>query len=351
MPLTRRTLLKAAAAPLLLSTVSRSLGGSAAAIPYGTALYWPDMAAEPRLGPAIAQWCSRLTPVRELKFNTLRPAQEQWNFTDADAMASFADAHDLALHGHTLVWYADLPDWVNGIDSAAGAEALMAGHIETLFTRYPQIRSWDVVNEAIPDVARSPSARRDGFWNDRLGTRHIHLAFELAHAMSPQTQLVLNEYDVEFATEHSPAKRAAFRNLIHELVDAGTPVHAIGFQGHLRGGWPIARDELSALVAEIKAMGLDVLVTELDVMDQDLPSDIDEHDAAVAAQVGDFLSAIADGGGASAISTWGLSDPYSWVRWAYPRPDGTANRPLPLDADFARKPFMDTIDAFRMGTL
>lgn len=354
MTITRRHFLKQGTTPFMAAAVAPWLTSPAFAqqnMPFGAALYWPDMAIEPRLGPEIARWCQRITPVQEMKFELLRPSEGAWDFSQADALVDYARVNSLAVHGHTLVWYAALPEWVSKITSAAAAEALMTEHIETLMQRYPDITSWDVVNEAIPDVPDGVKSRRDGFWQERLGEDHIAMAFRKAHELSPHSTLVLNEYDVEFADEYGPAKRAAFRDLIQSLLDKGAPVTAIGFQGHLRGGRAIAKDELAAFVAELKSWGLDVLVTELDVIDVNLPRDADERDRVIAAQVRDFLKAIADGGGASSITTWGISDPYSWIRWAYPRPDGTPNRPLPLDENFKPKLFMDVIDDFRNGTL
>jgi endo-1,4-beta-xylanase len=38
------------------------------------------------------------------------------------------------------------------------------------------------------------------------------------------------------------------------------------------------------------------------------------------------------------ISTWGLTDRYTWMRQYYKRTDGRPLRPLPLDSDLNRKP-------------
>jgi endo-1,4-beta-xylanase len=48
-----------------------------------------------------------------------------------------------------------------------------------------------------------------------------------------------------------------------------------------------------------------------------------------------------------AILTWGLSDRYTWVPTYFKRADGMPNRPLPLDADFKRKPLFDVIEEYR----
>lgn len=356
MALTRRDVLKWALEASALSaagTPFRAFGAEAggdrtADIPYGAAVYLPDLQTDARLGAAISRHCTRVTPVTELKWSSLRPTSGTFDFAPGDAIVGFADGHGMDVHGHTLVWHASLPDWVESITDAGEAERLMREHVATVMARYKKsVRSWDVVNEPIPDAPDGVTDRRDGYWSERLGPRHVRLAFEVAHAVDPAAMLVLNEYDVEFAVERSPAKRAAFRNLVEELLDQGAPVHAIGLQGHLRGGWPIAIDELADFVVDMRRLGLQILVTELDVQDQDLVSPADERDAVIAGQVFDFLSAVSAAGPPHSITTWGISDQYSWVRWAFPRSDGTRNRPLPLDWDFQRKPFMDVIDHFR----
>ncbi len=316
-------------------------------VAYGAAVSFDDLKSDPRLGTAIAENCSQLVPVSELKWSDLRPAPDLFTFGKADAIAAFARDNGLAMRGHTLVWYAAMPEWTKSVSTAAAAERLLTEHIETVVSRYRgRIHSWDVVNEVIPDVARSPTDRRESFWSAHLGQRYIPLAFRLAAAVDPDAQLVLNEYDVEFGDEHFPAKRAAFRHLILELLDAGVPLHAIGLQCHLRNDKSIDRDGLQKFVAEMHGHGLKVLVTELDIMDQNLPAADAVRDKIIATRVDDLLGAITAAAPLDAVLTWGISDRYSWVPYTFPRRDRRPNRPLPLDAEFRRKPFMDVIDRF-----
>ena len=315
--------------------------------PFGAAVYLPDLNADSRIGEAVVKYCSRITPVTEMKWEVMRPSADVFDFAAADAIANFARQHKLSMHGHPLIWYASNAPWLASIGGGAKVEKLMETHIVTVMERYKDvIHSWDVVNEPIPDVPANVRARRDA-WYYGAGPDAVKKAFEIAHAVDPKAQLVLNEYDVEFAAEKSPAKRAAFRNLILELLEKGAPINAVGLQGHLRGGWPIAKDELAAFTTEMRSYGLAVLVTELDVMDQTLPAPEAERDALINGQVREFLQAATAGGPLSSITTWGISDQYSWIRWAYPRRDGTANRPLPLDWSFNEKPMMAVINEFR----
>jgi endo-1,4-beta-xylanase len=339
----------AAAAALLAAErfTGTALARSRRKIAYGAAVALDDLNVDPRLGRAIANACTQIVPVSELKWSALRPAPDRFAFEKADAIARFAIDNGLEMRGHTLVWYAEMPDWTNEIDSEFAAEHALREHIERVVSRYRGlIKSWDVVNEVIPDLVSEVTDRRPSLWSRHLGNRYIPLAFRIAAEVDPDAQLVLNEYDIEFATPTSRKKRAAFRHLVLELKDAGVPISAVGLQCHLRGELPIDIDGVAAFVAEMRASGIACLVTELDVMDQEMPAPEPQRDALIASKVSDVLSAVTAAGPIDAVLTWGISDRYSWIPYAAPRRDHRPNRPLPLDRDFQRKPFMDVIDQF-----
>jgi len=130
------------------------------------------------------------------------------------------------------------------------------------------------------------------------------------------------------------------------LKDDGVPLHAVGLQGHIRGELEIDRAGLSAFVAEVRALGLDVLVTELDVIDDRLPGPPPVRDALAAARAHDFLAAIRAAARPAAILTWGITDKYTWVPTWHKRKDGLPNRPLPLDSAYRPKPLMQVIERF-----
>ncbi|WP_164124523.1 endo-1,4-beta-xylanase, partial [Stenotrophomonas maltophilia] len=64
---------------------------------------------------------------------------------------------------------------------------------------------------------------------------------------------------------------------------------------------------LTAFVNEIKAMGLEFMVTELDVVDNKMPGPPDMRDMVAAARVHDFLGAIFAVMKPSAVLTWGIT--------------------------------------------
>ena len=342
---------------LLGSAATLAAGASASAVPaaklaqrrpgFGAAATLWDLQADPRLGEAISTYCTQVVPVLELKWPMLRPDAHTFAFERADAIFDFAQQNDLTMRGHALAWYHDIPDWTKQIKDAKGVERAYVDHIGTVVSYYKdKLTSWDVVNEPIPDNPRSPKDRRESFWTQHLGNRWIPLAFRTAAAADPFVKLAINEYDIESAKDTFIAKRAAYRHLIMDLLDQGVPLHAVGLQAHLHAELEIDTHGLAEFVTELRAWGLEVLVTELDVDDQKLTGTQAERDAIVAKRVDDLLTAISTSGPVRSILTWGISDRYSWINGTFTRKDKQPNRPLPLDGEFKPKPFMDVISKF-----
>jgi endo-1,4-beta-xylanase len=125
------------------------------------------------------------------------------------------------------------------------------------------------------------------------------------------------------------------------LKSQGTPVHALGLQSHLEGD--ITKFSLKnlnafqAFLRDVAGLGLKILITELDVIDKNLPLDINVRDRMVAGIYEDYLSAVLDEPAVIAVVTWGLSDRYTWYSQFHPRKDKAPVRPLPLDDQQKRK--------------
>jgi endo-1,4-beta-xylanase len=85
------------------------------------------------------------------------------------------------------------------------------------------------------------------------------------------------------------------------------------------------------------------MITELDVNDVQIRGSEPERDAAISRHVSDYLDIVCAAARPLSISTWGLSDRYTWLRQYYKRSDGKPLRPLPLDVDFNRKRLWSTL--------
>ncbi len=331
----------------ILARDASAQSAAANSVPFGAAVRDDPLDKEGDYRAALIRHCNQLVGEGGLKWFDLRPTRERFVYDRPDRQLAFATENGMTLRGHTLVWYGAMPDWTKSIGSSSEAEREMVGHIEQVMGRYRgRIKSWDVVNEAIPDEPQSRSDIRPSIWQQRLGESHIPLALRTAARVDPSAQLVINEYDIEFVGPRFRRKREAFLRLLRDLKMRNVPLHAVGLQGHLRAEIPIDKEGLSAFVAECRSMGLAVLVTELDVVDEKLPGPPEVRDLLAAARVYDFLDAVRSGSPIDAILTWGITDRYTWVPLFFKRPDGLENRPLPLDRDYRPKPMLRVIEHF-----
>jgi endo-1,4-beta-xylanase len=336
--------LAAAALPCGAARAARAAPGR---IPYGACVRNDPLAKESDYRTIIQSHCQQVTAEGGLVWAVLRPTRDQFRFEEADTLLAFADANEMTMRGHTLVWYGAMPDWTKSIAGADEAKREMTTHIQRVVSHYRgKIKTWHVVNEPIDDSKGALPGLRPNVWLANLGDKYIDLAFRLAHDADPSAELLICDYDVECAVASQGKRREAFLNLIRELVGRGVPVHGVGLQGHIQGKYEIDRDGLYDFVAAVHGLGLSVHVTELDVIDYDLPGPFAQRDAIVASRARDFLDAICTAAKPAVIATWGITDRYTWVPIWYKRKDGTPNRPLPFDADCKPKPFWNVIDFY-----
>jgi endo-1,4-beta-xylanase len=322
-----------------------ALSARASDVPYGAAINPWALRDDAPYREALARYCSVAVSESAMKWDWLRPTPTEYNFKEADEFVDFATSHDLAIRGHTLVWYYAIPPWMEELTDTAEVERVFEQSIESVLERYAdRVSSWDVVNEPIAD----PPARglRDSFWKRHLGDDYISKAFHAARRAAPNAQLVLNEFGIEAADEASRHKRADFLDLVRKLVDEKVPLDAIGIQGHLAGDKPIDRDGLREFLVEVDNLQLKVLITELDVNDMMIPGPPDIIDAVVAARAYEFLEVVFDVVRPESVITWGITDRHTWMPMWFARTDGLTNRCLPLDEDLQEKPFMSVIRHF-----
>lgn len=307
---------------------------------YGAATNHRFLRTDPAFAHAFARECSILVPEFEFKWSRIRPSAETFDFSASDWLFEFAEQHGLQVRGHPLVWHQALPRWFDSTVTPQNAERILVHHITTIVRRYAgRVHSWDVVNEAILPSRRSPDGLINSAWLKFLGPDYIDLAFRVAAEADPNAVLVLNDYGLDYETRHGKSKRRLVLSLLERLVAAGTPVHALGIQAHLRA-WEdrFKPAEMQKFLQSVADLGLDVFVTELDVSDQKLPGQIEYRDEKVARVYRDYLDTVLSVPAVKLVITWGLSDRYTWLQYHRPRSDGLDVRPLPLDSDLQRKP-------------
>jgi len=307
---------------------------------YGAGGIFHALSSEADLANSFAQECGMLVPENELKWGSIRPSVDTFDFTQADWMAEFAKERGMFFRGHTLVWHTNLPKWFKEVVNRQNAEQILLKHIKTVAGHYAgRIHSWDVVNEAIFLKDGRSDGLRNQPWLQLLGFDYIDIAFRAAAEADPQALLVYNDNGLDYYdTPEAEATKRAVLKLLERLKSMGTPVHALGIQSHLWGHETrINHTKLRNFLSDVASLGLKIMITEMDVVDSKLPLDIVVRDRIVAEVYEDFLSVVLDEPATIAVITWGLSDRYTWRSTTRPRSDGAPVRPLPLDAELKRK--------------
>jgi endo-1,4-beta-xylanase len=347
--LTRRLLLAQMAAggtvtglrPSIFSDANRGLRELAArrGILYGSATATYELK-EPAFAAVFAREAGILVAEYEMKRSDIETAPGVYDFSACDALLRYARANAMQMRAHTLVWYAKNPAWMEDALAKPNAEQRLTGYIAAVMAHYKgRMQSWDVVNEAIkPEDGRADNLRNT-LWLKRFGPSYIDIAYHAARAADPDALLVYNDWGFELGAPANDRFRAATLNFLEGALRRGVPIQALGMQGHVSAfGTQVDQKKLAAFCAQVRAMGLKILVTEHDVDDSGGPLDIAQRDAAVADASRRFLDVMLAEPALTAVLTWGLSDKFLDKPGWRDQLAGRYPRMLPLDSDYQRKP-------------
>ncbi len=285
----------------------------------------------------VAAQSSILVAENAMKWAPMRPTPTTYYFDDADAIVAFAEQHRIKVRGHNLAWHRQLPKWFEAEANSGNAQHLLTSHIEQVAGRYAgRMHSWDVVNEAIKVEDGRPDGLRNCPWLKLLGPDYIETAFRAARAADPQALLAYNDYGIENERPEDYRKRAAVLMLLRRLKTRNVPIDALGIQCHIGVGSEYGAG-LKSFMAEVRGLGLQIFLTELDVNDRKLPPDVEARDKAVAECYRSFLDLALGEPAVTVLLTWGITDRYTWLNGEDARPDHLPERCLPFDRDYKPK--------------
>jgi endo-1,4-beta-xylanase len=325
----------------------------------GTALSFRTVSGQNAKAAELAgKQFSCVTAENEMKWQSLHPEPERYQFDAADAYFEYAKKHKMEVIGHTLVWHSQTPRWVfegEGGKPATKEELLkrMRDHIHTVAGRYKgKVRGWDVVNEALSDGG--PDVLRDSPWRKIIGGDFLDHAFRFAREADPKAELYYNDYSLE-----NPRKRENCVKLVKGMLERKVPIDGIGTQSHFQLNHP-PLDEIEKTIKAFSDLGLKVMITELDV--DVLPSrgpagnaDIsrreqgdsstnpytagfpEEMQEKLAKRYADiFKIYLRHDKAITRVTFWGLDDGQTWLNGFPVR--GRTNHPLLFDRELKPKP-------------
>lgn len=275
---------------------------------------------------------SSATAENSFKPAYLHPEENTYQWNEADEFVSQCRSHQMRVHGHTLIWHQQNPQWMNAFaGSSEQWEQMMKSHIVSIVRYFrPTVLSWDVVNEAFNE----DGSLRNTIWLQHVGSSYIEKAFMFARQASPEAKLFYNDYGLET----NPAKRKAVLAFLNHLRLKGVPIDGIGLQLHIDINYAEA-SMIEEAIDEVVQNGYDVHLSEVDISLNPRGKDYLLNAKDLQAQA-ELMHKIVRAyrniplHQQFGITFWGISDRYSWIRTTYNRSD----YPLLFDDQYQPKP-------------
>jgi endo-1,4-beta-xylanase len=310
----------------------------------------PSRFSEPAYAATLAREFNMVEPENAMKWRATEPARGQFVFGPGDQVVAFAEAHQMQVRGHNLLWYEHNPAWLEqGHWTPPELREAMRNHILQVAGHYSgKVFAWDVVNEAFDQHGEL----RHSIWYDQpgiglagQGTAYIEQAFHWAHEADPKALLFYNDY----AAEGINPKSDAIYAMLKDFRLRGVPLDGVGLQMHLSlagntvSGLRASLSTLEANIDRLGRLGLKVQITEMDV---GLPVGAggQASDAAALEQQAEIYGLVAElcarRAVCTAFQTWGSTDRYSWIPGFTHGKQGAA---LLFDAAYRPKPAYDAV--------
>jgi len=309
--------------------------------------------------PIVKNHFNTITAENELKWESVHPEIDEYNFEPADLIVEFGKKNNMFIVGHTLIWHNQTPGWVfkNDEGEPADRETLLKRikeHIQKVAGRYKgQIHGWDVVNEALNE----DGTLRQSPWMKIIGEDYIAKAFQFAHEADPEAELYYND----FSLENKPKREGAIK-IIKKLQSQGIKIDGVGLQGHYKMDWPTPA-QLDSTIKEFAALGIKVMITELDIdvlPYKDISAEVtlnmemqekynpykdglpDSVQVSLAQRYKDLFEVFVENkNSVDRVTFWGVTDKDSWLNYWPVR--GRKNYPLLFDRNGKPKQAFDAV--------
>ena len=127
---------------------------TSADFPVGGAIDIRKVMRDSQLRAIVQREFNSVTSTNDMKMYRIARDPGPLNFSRADSVVAFAQANDLRVFGHALVWHYALPDHIAEM-SADEMRGFLATYVDSVVTRYRgEIDGWDVVNEGTDNEGR-----------------------------------------------------------------------------------------------------------------------------------------------------------------------------------------------------
>lgn len=209
----------------------------------------------------FTKYWNQVTSENGSKWGSVERVKDVMNWNDLDAAYKLAKDNGFPFKFHTLIWGNQQPSWIENLSATEQYEQIEEWY-RAVAKRYPDIDQIEVVNEPIHDP---PQGATNGNYIDALGGKGqtgydwIIEAFRLAREVFPNSQLLINEYNII----NNANNVTTYTKIINLLKEEGL-IDGIGFQAHAFSTTATTSVLLRNL-NELAKLNLPIYATELDI--------------------------------------------------------------------------------------
>ena len=188
-----------------------------------------------------------------------------------DEKISCAVKNKMKIKGHPLLWHESLPKWVINNDDPEELEKVIYKRISDLILSYPEIKYWDVYNEAVAPFKEHVTPSGVTRWIEHKGG--------IYPAMLELYDFV-NQIDSSkiYTNNHYHPKDPEFFNLNKFFIDQEVGFQAIGMQAHMQTQDNVLEEqEIIELIDSFVPMGKNIQFTEVTVTSSKLFKNWKDH--------------------------------------------------------------------------
>jgi endo-1,4-beta-xylanase len=265
---------------IFLSSWLTSTGQTTQPIAFGQSKFLGCAYSTPQATDFAKYW-NQLTPENAAKWGSVEATRNVMNWSSLDAAYNFAKNNHIPFKLHTLIWGAQQPSWIGGLDSASQRKEIEEWFM-ALSDRYDSVAYIDVVNEpmnnapngmtpwgaSVPNVNYAKALGGAGV----TGWDWVITSFRLARKYFPHAKLILNEYNVI-------NNNAATQNYIKiiNLLKTDTLIDGIGEQAHAFTTGGVSTVILKNNLDLLAETGIPIHLTEMDIDGQTDPIQLKEY--------------------------------------------------------------------------
>jgi endo-1,4-beta-xylanase len=219
--------------------------------------------------PSFAGYWNQLTPGNAGKWGSVESSRDVMNWTVLDSTFKVANKYKIPIKEHTLIWGAQQPSWINGLDATTQRKEIEQW-FSALAARYDSFASIDVVNEPlhnapngmIPWGTTTPNVNYANALGGAgvTGWDWVITSFRLARQYFPKSKLILNDYNIINSTTNTDK----YIEIIN-LLKAENLIDGIGEQAHAFTTYGVSVSTLKENLDALAATGIPLYLTEMDV--------------------------------------------------------------------------------------